>query len=412
MIILSIVADKKLSKCIRCNYKTEYAICPTHVEIFCEVCANKHTAHCKDILQLGSTSKKNIKHNVLDCSITCSVCKTNAVNFACVNCKQLFCETCTVCKCSESTNVDSIKSIFLPNDNDKRKRRTDGRLYTSIKNQEYEISTEETYVDTEEIYEVNGMVILNNKQLAIHVRGLVDETNNCLKIMDMNSWHKTDRQSKLLGLTWVHGNVLAAIFENEKKIKFMEVLDKEIIYTDKEIDLKLLGKPHRIVYNKNHFAVIIGQDQDVRFVVLKVDGTIQNIINNEEQQFGECTEKSIEIAINDRYLFVSSSNNDAVYCVKFNGTLLWKTKVSSPKGILYLSSTSFFGRKNIILACQNSSLIYQIDSQSGKLTLLLDEKDGINMPRYVAFKETENEYLLYIDTITGHLQEFTLKPLV
>lgn len=323
----------------------------------------------------------------------------------CIYCKQLFGETCNVCKCSESTNGDSINSIFLPTYKDKRHKETDGRLYKCNKNQEYEIYSEETCV-------VSGMVILDNKQLVIHVHDLVDEKNSCLKMMDRNSWQKANRQSKLLGLTWVHDNVIATIFENENKIKFMEILDIGIIYTDKEIDLKLLGQPYQIVFNENHFAVRIGQEQDVRFVVLKVDGTIQYIITNDEQRFGKCTENSIEIAINDRYLFVSSANNDAVYCVKSNGTILWKTKVSSPKGILYLSNTLFFGRKNIILACQNSSLIYQIDSQSGKLTLLLDEKDGINMPRYVAFKETENECILYIDTNTGNLQEFTLKPIV
>lgn len=384
-----------------CSFKTEYAICSKHVGIFCEVCANKHTEYCQDILQLVSTSNKNKENNLLECSATCSVCKKKEVNFACVNCKQLFCETCTVCKCSETTNVDSIKSIFLPNDNAKRQRRTDGRLYTSIKNQEYAISTAEKY-------EVNGMVILNNKQLVIHVHDLVDGKNKCLKIMGMNSWHHTGFTSKLLGLTWVHGNVLAAIFENEKNIKFIEVLGDGVKYSGTEIELKSVGQPYQIVYNKNRFALRIEQEPNVRFVILAVDGTIQYMITNDKNRFGKCAENSLEIAVSDRYLFMSSSFNNAVYCIDFNGTILWRTEVSCPKGILYLSNTAFFGQKNIIIACQSSNCIYQMDSQSGKLTLLLDEKDGIKMPQYVAYKETEKEYILYTDTSTGILQEFTL----
>lgn len=394
--------NKKLSKCANCRQKTEYAICPTHGGIFCEACTDKHTTNCNNILQLGSSLNKKTKESCFECPAKCFVCKTNKVHFACVKCKQLFCKTCELCKCPESTTQDTIKSLFLPKNDDERHRGTDGRFYTSDKKQDYDICREQNCV-------VNGMIILDNKRLVV-----ADKENNCLKIMDDQNWHTiSDLKSKLLGLTCMYSNIMAATFGNEEKIIIIEVLEKRIKYTDKEIELTSLGQPYEIAYNKNHFAVRIGLELDGRFAVLTVDGKIRYIINNDKQRFGDGTENSFEIAlsVSDCCIFVSSSSNNAVYCVHFNGTILWNKEVSCPKGILYVSNTVFFENRNIILACQDSNIIYQLDSESGKLTLLLDAKHGINVPRYVAYKETETEYILYTVTNTGSFQEFVLKPI-
>lgn len=351
---------------------------------------------------MDSSLNKKTNESFFACPTKCFVCKTNKIHFACVNCKELFCKTCELCKCSESTKQDTIKSLFLPKNFDKRQKGADGRFYTSNKMQEYDICKEQHCV-------VNGMILLDNKRLVVS-----DQDTNCLQIMDDKNWHTSDvLKSKLLGLACMYSNIIAATFLDEEKIIIIEVLEKGIKYTDKDLEVKSLGKPYEIAYNKNHFAVRIGLEQDGRFAVLTVDGKIFCIINNDKQRFGKCTENSFGIALNvsDCCMFVSSFSKNAVYCVNFNGTILWNTDVFCPKGILYVSNTVFFENRNIILACQDSNIIYQLDSESGKVTLLLDETHGITGPRYVAYKETETEYVLYTVTKIGCLQEFVLKPI-
>ncbi|CAC5382470.1 unnamed protein product [Mytilus coruscus] len=262
-------------------------------------------------------------------------------------------------------------------------------------------------IDSDPKCTVDSMVITGDNQLLI-----VDKENNCLKILDEeNMWHNTNEpKSKLIRVTPLYNNVIAAIFSNEEKIQYIQISSDKMNYTGKEIDLKTLGKPYNIAYNKDHFAVRIGLGLKGRFVILNTEENILHIIWNSKMRFGDFNENSVEVALSlsEGCIFISSFDKNAVYCVNFNGHTLWTTPVSCPKGILYVSNTVFLHQRNIILACQSPNVIYQIDSKSGKLTLLIEEKDGINVTKCIGYKETETECLLYTDSNTGEIFEFSL----
>lgn len=265
-------------------------------------------------------------------------------------------------------------------------------------------------IDSDKKCTVGSMVMTNDNQLLV-----VDKENNCLRVLDeANMWHDIyEPKSKYIRVTPLYKNFIAAIFSNEEKIQYIQISSDKMIYTGKEIDLKTLGKSvccYNIAYNKDHFAVRIGLGLKGRFVILNTDGDILNIFWNSMMRFGDCNETSVEMALSfsDSCIFISSFDRNAVYCVNFDGLTLWTTRVSCPKGIVYVSNTVFLHQRNIILACQSPNVIYQIDSKSGKLTLLIEEKDGINVPKCIGYKETETEYLLYTDSNTGNIFEFSL----
>lgn len=251
------------------------------------------------------------------------------------------------------------------------------------------------------------MVITGDNYLLI-----VDIENNRLTFLDeKNVWHTINEpKSKLIRVTPLYKNVIAAIFLNEEKIQYIQISSDKINYTGKEIDLKTLGKPLNIVYNKDHFVVRFGLGLKGRFVILNTEGNILHIISNSKKRFGDFNENAVEVAlsVSEGCIFISSFDKNTVYCVNFDGQTLWTTPVACPKGILYVSNTAFLRQRNIILACQSPNVIYQIDSMSGKLTLLIEEKDGINVTKCIGYKETETEYLLYTDSNTGKIFEFSL----
>ncbi|VDI13012.1 Hypothetical predicted protein [Mytilus galloprovincialis] len=265
-------------------------------------------------------------------------------------------------------------------------------------------------IDSDKKCTVGSMVMTSDNQLLI-----VDKENNRLKVLDeANMWHDINEpKSKYIRITPLYKNFIAAIFSDEGKIQYIQISADKMVYTGKEIDLKTLGKSvccFNIAYSKNHFAVRIELGLKGRFVILNTDGDILHIFWNSKRRFGECNENSVEIALSysERCIFISSFDRNAVYCVNFNGHTRWSTPVSCPKGILYVSNTDLLCQQNIILACQSPNVIYQIDSKSGKLTLLIEEKDGINVTNCIGYKETETEYLLYTDSNTGNIFEFSL----
>lgn len=275
-------------------------------------------------------------------------------------------------------------------------------MYESVLKKEHEI-------DSDQKCTVDSMVITVDNQVLI-----VDKENNCLKVLDENNiWHNiSEPKSKLLRVTPLFKNVIAAIFANEKIIQYLEISSDKMIYIGKEIDLQKLGQPFNIAYNKNHFAVRIGLGLKGRFVILNTEGDILHIISNTKNKFGDFNENSVEVALSfiEGCIFITSVDKNTIYCVNFDGQTMWTTPVTCPKGILYVSvsNSTFLRHKYIILACQSPNVIYQIDSKSGKLTLLIEEKDGLTVTKCIGYKETETEYLLYTDSNTGKILEFSL----
>ncbi|XP_052063332.1 uncharacterized protein LOC127703000 isoform X2 [Mytilus californianus] len=315
---------------------------------------------------------------------------------------------CSICekRTTENANCSTLERDFSQTSHNEECFKCKGirqkytKMYDSNLSKELDIKSDQKCT-------VDRIVILGDNQLLI-----VDKENNSLKVLDEeNKWHSINElKSKLIGVTSLYNNVVAAIFSNEDRILYLQILSDKIIYTGKEIELKTLGEPLNIAYNKDLFVVRVGLGQDGRFGILNTEGKNLHIIWNSEMRFGDFTENSVEVALSfsERCIFISLFDKNAVYCVNFKGDTLWDTHVSCPKGILYVSNTAFFREKNIILACQNPNFIYQIDSKSGKLTLLIDEKDGINVPKCIGYKETETKYLLYTDTNTGKIFEFSL----
>ncbi|CAC5407488.1 unnamed protein product [Mytilus coruscus] len=201
-----------------------------------------------------------------------------------------------------------------------------------------------------------GMVILLGGRLVV-----IDNRHKSLKLFN------SDRYTYAFRRNFTHEpRGIAAISGKEIAITF----------ADKHVCLKV---------TKKSLAIEVGEGKYGAIIITNLSGVVLKEISGYTRRFGIFTGNTIRLVHDQgkQLLYIADLTKDCVNCVDYNGTIVWKVRVESPRGIHHHGNTLF-------IASKSKNEIYQMKTELGAdelpiLYLLLDSEDGIIEPRFLSY---------------------------
>lgn len=358
------------------------AICVDCQNTYCDVCCHAHTKYTDhSVCQIQHVAKSHRE-------IVCDRCLTKKAEQLCKKCWKPKCESCA--KIHNHGRIDEMQMMIIYQGPPGIKRQRSEQNINHL----YNISIEKK--KTDDPVRICGMSYVEDGRIV-----LVDSNNRQIIVFKLK---KEQIKLKLVeeprGMTAMTGNLFAITFGYQMVIQIYEIFEDNIIVKE-NINLPKLGlrnvKPFSIAFDKDVFAVEIGEGDDGKIIILKNEKIHESISN--KNNFAFFTGNTIRLALNvnnqnplEGHVFVSAMSKKMVSCVDFKGNRLWSVPVPSPRGIIVVPEDFYPGR-NLVLCSRRCSVIYGLSKDDGSDEVLL-AKGKIKSPRFVSYNS--NDRLLCI----------------
>lgn len=250
--------------------------------------------------------------------------------------------------------------------------------------------------NTDDEYPVRicGLGYLENGKLA-----MADSNNRKLIVIDPKN--KLIVLEKKLGkepraMTAMNGNEIAITFPYKEEIqvyiinsngnkKSMEINEGKTICLSK-IGLPRL-KPFSISFDKDVFAVEVGEGEDGRIVIIdNKDNSVRHRITPNAFFTGHTIRLALDMS-NEGQLFISAMGIKMVSCIDFKNEEKCSISIPSPRSIIMIPD-EHSNSKSIILSSRRCNAIYRLNQDTYEEKILQSlEGSKIDSPRYIAYHE-------------------------
>ena len=156
-----------------------------------------------------------------------------------------------------------------------------------------------------------------------------------------------------------------------------------------------IGKPFSISYNSDHYAVEIGEEDGMIFILDSNCEETYRIPN--AHGYGYFIGHTIKLCLNkqESCVYVSAMSKTEISSIKFDGSVNWHIDVPSPRGVLLIPGTPVSGM-NLVVIGRRGNTIYQINRENGSKNILKTGRE-ISGPRYIAYEPIDNLLCVQLD---------------
>lgn len=377
------------------------SFCVNCAQTFCGPCTEYHqkllATQFHMLLDISTSDVDGLFHNLsveLFCEMSCSKYAVNV----CIYCKELLCDICS----TRHSKEHDLKSINpLPNTSnlthsDSRSFSSNPRsfiIYDEVSKQgghyrgEYSKEFKSTSTTDKELVRIRGVAILPDGRII-----LADSKNKVLKVYNEQQKLMLTKQVKAepRGLAAMHANLVAVTIAEKKEVRIYKI-DHHTISSHRKF--KLNDKPYSVAYDKDFLAIETGEADDGKLLIIDTDGNEINTIVGKHLGIGHFTGNTIRLALDyaKKYLFLVDITSDSVHCINFKGECSWSVYLKSPRGIVLYKNSLF-------VSSSKGNLLCQINATNGLMSVLLDSKDEIKRPRYIAFQKDLGKLVVEVDS--------------
>ncbi|XP_063412500.1 uncharacterized protein LOC134695215 [Mytilus trossulus] len=316
--------------------------------------------------------------------VVCDRCKKKKeITSNCDVCKQSYCESCTQ---KHNTNEETKKHLQASFGGTKIQE-SDIEQCRNVRGEykatHYKHTPTTVPGDDKGAACTLGMVILPDGRLIV-----IDNRHKSLKLFNSDRYTYAFRRNfthEPRGIAAISGKEIAITFADKHVVRMFLVREGSFEETGK---FKVEEKPFNISYsegNEKSLAIEVGEGKYGAIIITNLSGVVLKEISGYTRSFGLFTGNTIRLVHDHgkQLLFIADLTRNCVNCVDYDGAIVWKVEVDSPRGICHHGNTLF-------IASKSKNAIYQMKTVLGVdelpvVYLLLDSGDGIIEPRFLFY---------------------------